>query len=240
MCNPASFVLTKDRVFWSKLTDSHDEIVKEFSLCESIRNESVSTMKVCLLKVEIIPPKETDFATPLDQWVFRVDSSPVPKWFDAVADEKRARNELVKWAAAKIISKGERSIKGGAVYASGSASVRASGSASVTASGSASVTAYDSASVRASDSASVRASGSASVTAYDSASVRASGSASVTAYDSASVRELLGGVARFFNKFTCKISGKFSVVIDMTGDAAACYVGEEKARVITNIKEETK
>jgi hypothetical protein len=32
MCNFASFICAKDTVFWSKNTDSHSEIIKEFKL----------------------------------------------------------------------------------------------------------------------------------------------------------------------------------------------------------------
>ena len=32
MCQEASFVLTKPKVYWSRFTDSHEEIIKEFGL----------------------------------------------------------------------------------------------------------------------------------------------------------------------------------------------------------------
>ena len=107
MCNPASFVLTKDRVFWSKKTDSHAEIIKEFSLCESIRNESAATSESCTLKVEIVPPRSGAFDAPLNEWVFRIDQDITPKWFDAVEDEKRARSALAEWAKIALVREGE-------------------------------------------------------------------------------------------------------------------------------------
>ena len=107
MCNPASFVLTKDRVFWSKKTDSHDKIINEYSLCESIRNESPATCEACTLKVEIVPPSKNAFDAPLNEWIFLIDQDIMPKWFDAVADEKRARDVLVEWAKSKLIRSGE-------------------------------------------------------------------------------------------------------------------------------------
>jgi len=32
MCRPASFVLTEHKVFWSKKSDSHEDIIREFGL----------------------------------------------------------------------------------------------------------------------------------------------------------------------------------------------------------------
>lgn len=38
MCKPASFIIADNgkKVFWLKWTDSHEEIIKEFGLTESV------------------------------------------------------------------------------------------------------------------------------------------------------------------------------------------------------------
>ena len=33
MCEPASFVVTKDKVFWSLKSDGHEDIIREHALC---------------------------------------------------------------------------------------------------------------------------------------------------------------------------------------------------------------
>ena len=49
MCRAASFVVTKDKVFWSKMTDSHEEIIREFDLCPEVAG------KACVVRCEIVP-----------------------------------------------------------------------------------------------------------------------------------------------------------------------------------------
>ena len=88
MCNPASFVLTKDRVFWSKKTDLHAEIIKDFSLCESIRNESPATCESCTLKVEIVPPREGAFDAPLND-----TSAPINRARSPTSKRRGSRTE---------------------------------------------------------------------------------------------------------------------------------------------------
>ena len=256
MCNPASFVLTKDRVFWSKKTDLHAEIIKDFSLCESIRNESPATCESCTLKVEINPPREGAFDAPLNEWVFRVDQDITPKWFDAAADEKRARAALEDWAKSKLVRANEsREVLSGefviCVMASGVVqnvrafgvvqNVRDSGVVQNVRTYGVVQNVWASGVVQ-----NVWASGVVQnvrdfgvvQNVRDSGvvqNVRASGVVqNVWAYGV--VQNLIGGCVLFFNRFSCKITGKLSVAIDMTGDKAKCYVGTDKPRTITNIK----
>ena len=89
MCKAASFVLTKDRVFWSKKTDSHEAIIEEYSLnADGAGGPNV-------LRVEINPVGF--FGPPFDGWAFRYDQDILPKWADKKADEKRARAALAGW-----------------------------------------------------------------------------------------------------------------------------------------------
>jgi hypothetical protein len=95
----ASFVLTKDRVYWSKLTDSHEDIIREHNLSPD------STHDPNILRVEIAPP-DGNYALPPDQWIYRVDHDIRPPWADDTADEKRTRLALAEWYAAGIVPPG--------------------------------------------------------------------------------------------------------------------------------------
>ena len=98
MCRPASFVLTKDRVFWSINTDSHEDIIAEHKLHQDgVRGPNI-------LRIEITPPDD-DFTAPAKKWNFRLDQDIMPAWFDAEKDEKRARLELAKWIKSRVIRK---------------------------------------------------------------------------------------------------------------------------------------
>ena len=213
MCRPASLIITKERVFWSAKTDSHEQIIREFDLKDEVAG------KITLVRVEITPPGG-DLSLPLDQWQFHLDQDLLPAWYEKAAEEHqgRAMDALADWAAQKIVREGVRVVRDAEVYAFVSATVRASGSATVEASGSATVEASVSATVRASDSATVEAFGSATVRASGSATVRAFGSATVRAFDSATVEA--------FDSATVRASGSTNGVIYSCksvslGDAAA-------------------
>ena len=140
MCRPASFVLTNDRVFWSKNTDSHEDIVAEFELQES------GARGIQILRVEIAPD-DGDLARPPREWVFGYDQDMLPDWADKAKDERRTRKALAEWRTAKLFVRGEHSVHAGIIYALGSARVVARDSARVVARGSARVVARNSASV---------------------------------------------------------------------------------------------
>ena len=97
MCYPASFVLTKDRVFWSMLTDSHTEIVAEFGLHED------GVRGVNLVKIEI-SPRDGNLASDPATWVYKLDQDRAPVWYDAAECERRARAALVDWASKRIVT----------------------------------------------------------------------------------------------------------------------------------------
>jgi hypothetical protein len=88
MCKFASFVLTKDGVFWSDKSDSHEEIIKEHNLhADGIRGPNI-------LRVEIVPGAKIKKFTTYKDWEYRIDQDRMPAWFDAPTDEKRARIAL--------------------------------------------------------------------------------------------------------------------------------------------------
>ena len=223
MCKPASMVLTQHKVFSSKRTDAHAEIIREFELTESVAG------KICLLKVEITPTGG-DMSKPLADWQYRVDQEvdALPEWFDAAECEKRTRQHLADvWAKERLVLSGQvRTIQElECVFACGSSQVTAYGSSQVTACDSSQVTAIDSSHVTAYGSSRVTACGSSQVTAYDSSQV--------SAYDSSHVTACHGNATvSCYCKFSIKLTGVCAVVIDRTLSKAKCYVGTAKTRTI--------
>ncbi len=101
MCNPASFVLTENEVYWSRNTDSHDEIITEHNLRESLGDPR----NVQILRVEIAP-KDGDLSSDPAGWVYHVDQDLVPTWHNAERDEARARRVLTDWHKARVCLSG--------------------------------------------------------------------------------------------------------------------------------------
>jgi hypothetical protein len=88
MCKFASFVLTKDGVFWSDKSDSHEDIISEHGLhADGIRGPNI-------LRVEIVPGSKIKKFSQYKDWEYRIDQDRMPSWFDAPKDEKRARQAL--------------------------------------------------------------------------------------------------------------------------------------------------
>ena len=88
MCNFASFVLTKDKVFWSDNSDSHTDIIKEFGLHEYGANGPN------ILKVEIFPTTKIKYLRDYDNWEFKIDQDIMPEWYNKDLDESRTRKAL--------------------------------------------------------------------------------------------------------------------------------------------------
>lgn len=195
MCSPASFVLTKDRVFWSKNTDSHTAIIAEYDLHDSCCN-----LYVNIVKVEVTPPGR-DMRVPLDRWHYCIDQDGVPPWYSNEVYEPRVRAALRDWAAAKLhigvqkvlyLDTGEhycydcsyvRVGCGACVTVSHGTRAELVGSASVTADSGSFVRAYGESTVHARGNAIVQAGERATVYAADSARVRVTDDAVVHACD---------------------------------------------------------
>ena len=88
MCKFASFVLTKDQVFYSETGDSHSNIISQNNLNEW------GTHGPNIVKVEISPTDEIKTWPSLKAWAFRVDQDVLPEWADAETCEKRTRAAL--------------------------------------------------------------------------------------------------------------------------------------------------
>lgn len=112
MCEIASFIVTKDNVYWSLFTDSHEEIISEVDLVQDgVRGPNI-------VRVASAPPgnhqdHNCGFLEPLDKWHFAVDyvlqpaSRPLlPEWYDAVDCERRTRAALEQWCKARLITSG--------------------------------------------------------------------------------------------------------------------------------------
>jgi hypothetical protein len=97
MCKYASFVLTKDQIFWSKKSESHEEIIRENSLCEC----DSSRIRINIVRVEISPVKVWG---DLSRWVYKVDQDNVPEWYDAKECEARTRKALAKKVDKQLLS----------------------------------------------------------------------------------------------------------------------------------------
>jgi hypothetical protein len=99
MCRPASLIVTKSSVFFSKLGDSHEDIIRENNLHpDGARGPTI-------VRVEIVPPN-VRYDLPLDQWAYAVDQDILPDWYDADDAERRARVALTEWADHHIIREG--------------------------------------------------------------------------------------------------------------------------------------
>jgi hypothetical protein len=73
MCQFASFVLTKDRVFYSDKSDSHESIIRENGLHVD------GTHGPNILRVELTPPTNGDLAD-FSKWQYRIDQDITPDW----------------------------------------------------------------------------------------------------------------------------------------------------------------
>ena len=91
MCQPASFIVTKDNVFWKHGSNSHEQIMKENNLTDSKDQRPPD-----FVRVEITPPNN-DFVLLFEKWVYKVDQDMLPDWYVKDFDEERIRKELPKW-----------------------------------------------------------------------------------------------------------------------------------------------
>ena len=90
MCEFASFILTKDSVFWLPAEDSYEQIISHFNLhAERVRGPNI-------LRVKIRPTDKIKTWPQLEDWNFIIDQDKMPAWFDRHDDEKRAREALAE------------------------------------------------------------------------------------------------------------------------------------------------
>jgi hypothetical protein len=103
MCLAASFIVTKDRDYWSPWDESHERIREEYGLPHN-------TARPVNVQVEITPPElpdgDYDFTVDPHAWQFNVDQTELPKWWtrDPERYEQRCREVLCsEWHPAKVM-----------------------------------------------------------------------------------------------------------------------------------------
>ena len=230
MCKPASMIVLKDRVLWGHQSESHENIIAE----HSIAMDGVSGPNG--VRIELTPPNETDYETPPDQWLFKVDQDILPEWWDDADAERRCRIELVAWLAAKVVLPGQvRSvIKDGdhVVSVSGGIVQCVLGGIVQCVSGGI-VQCVLGGIVQCVRGGIVQCVRGGIVQCVSGGIVQCVSGGIVQCVLGGIVQEIVRGVVRFFSSFSCKLSGPFTVVVDCTGRAAVCHVGTEEERVVT-------
>ena len=94
MCKFASFIITKDREFWSETDNSHTAIIRENGLHEDgPRGPNV-------IRIELTPTDKIKKWPSLKAWEYKVDQDLLPEWHIPGATEKRARAALARRAKA--------------------------------------------------------------------------------------------------------------------------------------------
>jgi hypothetical protein len=123
MCQEASFVGLKDAVYWSEVSDSHEDIIEEHGIhIDGARGPNG-------VRFEIVPPDSDYFSDP-ETWEYRLDQAEVPEWYDAADMERRGRIALADWLKCKVVTAGEVTANQGNRYISGNASANIGGNAS--------------------------------------------------------------------------------------------------------------
>jgi len=100
MCEPASFIVTRHDVLYSRVSDHHDIILAE----HDIRDDSLNP---AFVRVEVTPPR-MDFLLPFDEWEFRTDQDLLPDWYSRGEAEAACRRQLPAWAEhhLKVVGQG--------------------------------------------------------------------------------------------------------------------------------------
>jgi len=141
MCSPASFIVTKDKVFWSKRSDSHEDIIREFDLCV----DGIDRPKI--VRVEITPP-DNNFRIPLEDWQLHIDEVVIsfdllPSWFNMDDVSKRTREALKKWASSKLVIDSNKTAYSEQVYVFGKSYVSAHGTCYIKSNDQSTIEAYN-------------------------------------------------------------------------------------------------
>ena len=103
MCRPASFIVTKDAVLWSKTSDRHEDILQEFGIKDI-------ALPPAFVRVELVPNDGLLWTDP-DGWTFNIDQDSFPKWWSAGKAEKKVRSVALRWQAEKVVKPGEESTR---------------------------------------------------------------------------------------------------------------------------------
>jgi hypothetical protein len=225
MCKPASFVLTKDRVFWSMHTDSHTEIIDEYGLHEDgARGPNV-------VKVEISPDNEQLDSDP-GTWVYKLDQDITPEWYDAEECERRARAALAEWVSARMIGWGDRELSRGNVFVYGNAWAALHDTSAATLFGNARATLFGNATARMYGNALATLNGNARATLYDNATATLFNGARAKLFDNASAALWNSASATLFANATATLSGNSTATL--RGDSTATLYEKSSVTLYDN------
>lgn len=97
MCEPFSCIVTKERVLWSKGSESHEDIIEEHGL------KSQSLFTPDFVRCELHPPG-WDYSTDPVSWSFVVDQDFLPIWFDSEEVAARVIREAHNWKRYKVLT----------------------------------------------------------------------------------------------------------------------------------------
>jgi len=76
MCNFFSAIVTKDKVLWDSMIDSHTELLEKLGIKDDSKDPN-------FVRVELSPPDyiEKTFKD-LSLWKFKTDQDLIPDWYD--------------------------------------------------------------------------------------------------------------------------------------------------------------
>lgn len=217
MCNPASFVLTKDQVFWSLTTDSHSDILFENNILEETNSDIVH-----VLRVEITPP-DHDYSRPVSEWTFKTDQDVLPTWYDPIDDEARARKALPAWIKAKVVVDQFKSVDTGTIYATGvDTDIRAAKKCGVYLRHGANAKAYDNVVVKAYDRSKAVLRDQSEASLYNNARAELNDSARAALYDGSEAVALMNSTVELYDLAKVEAYGRTNVRAFSNSTVLAC------------------
>lgn len=100
MCEPASMIVTKENVYWSAVSESHEDIIAEFHLRDQMGGETA------IMRIGYKPPNGR-FDSDTAAWPITKDQDLTPEWWDLEAATPRIGAALIAWQKAKVVMPGE-------------------------------------------------------------------------------------------------------------------------------------
>lgn len=95
----ASFLVTKNDVFFHEHSDYHTDIINKFGIhAYGVRGPNI-------VHVRFIPPHD-NFRAPLKDWVYNMEQDIHPEWYYPDECEERTRKYLPLWAKTHLIYEG--------------------------------------------------------------------------------------------------------------------------------------
>ena len=106
MCGSASFRVLQDKVLYSRIGDSHGQIVEEHHL----RATAPDDYDVLGVPVEFAPP-DNDYALPFDRWKLHLDETinrdSLPPWYSARRARRQCLDAMSDWWSYHAVDAGK-------------------------------------------------------------------------------------------------------------------------------------